>query len=325
MPADARPEISGRASAPSKQPYRAPHGPPHRGFERDPHRSGRMTKRSAFGRTSADYSTELRIFDHAKSPFPGETAGRNASPTKPGMKSYKARGVVLHTIKYGDSSMVVYLLTDTGGRQSYMVQGVRSSRGRGSKLALFQPMFALEFEGLESPRMQLHRMRDVRNGIVLQSLPFDVRKSTIALFMAETLYRLVRESEPDGPLFDFVWGSVAALDALTEGIANFHLWFLSNLSRFLGFSPGNDYLPDAWFDIREGIYTPSRPAHDEALSRDDACILHDMLECDVRCIAEIGLNRRQRVAYLDALLTYYGYHLDAIHAVRSVGILQEVF
>ena len=241
------------------------------------------------------------------------------------MKSYKARGIVLHTLKYGDSSMVVYLLTDAGGRRSYMVQGVRSRNGRGSKLALFQPMFAVEFEGLESSRMQMHRFREVRSGIVLQSLPFDVRKSTIALFMAEVLYRLVKECEPNQRLFDFVWGSVAALDALDEGVANFHLWFLTNLSRFLGFSPGNAYLPGAWFDIREGSFTPLRPSHGEMLSTDDARILHDLLECDVRYIAEIGLNRRQRVAYLDALLVYYGYHLDAIHAVQSVRILQEVF
>ena len=139
------------------------------------------------------------------------------------------------------------------------------------------------------------------------------------------LYRLVKECEPNQRLFDFVWGSVAALDALDEGVANFHLWFLTNLSRFLGFSPGNAYLPGAWFDIREGSFTPLRPPHGEVLSADDARILHDLLECDVRYIAEIGLNRRQRVAYLDALLVYYGYHLDAIHAVQSVRILQEVF
>ena len=137
--------------------------------------------------------------------------------------------------------------------------------------------------------------------------------------------RQVKECEPNQRLFDFVWGSVAALDALDEGVANFHLWFLTNLSRFLGFSPGNAYLPGAWFDIREGSFTPLRPSHGEMLSTDDARILHDLLECDVRYIAEIGLNRRQRVAYLDALLVYYGYHLDAIHAVQSVRILQEVF
>ena len=50
--------------------------------------------------------------------------------------SYKARGIVLHTVKYGESSLVAYLFTDVGGRQTYMIQGVRSSRGRGNKAAL---------------------------------------------------------------------------------------------------------------------------------------------------------------------------------------------
>ena len=242
------------------------------------------------------------------------------------MKTYKGRGVVLHTLKYGDSSMVVYLLTDTGGRRSYMVQGVRSRNGRGSKLALFQPMFPVEFEGLESSRQQMHRFKEVQGGFVLQSLPFDVRKSTMALFMAEVLYRLVREyDEPNQALFDFVWNSVGALDSMDEGVANFHLWFLVNLSRFLGFYPGNEYMPGAWFDACEGSYTVQKPPHATVMTPENARLMNDFVECDVRCLAEIGLNRTQRSAFLEALLAYYGYHLDAIHAVQSVRILQEVF
>lgn len=221
--------------------------------------------------------------------------------------------------------MVVYLLTDVGGRRSYMVQGVRSRNGRGSKLALFQPMFPVEFEGLESSRQQMDRFREVRAGNVLQSLPFDVRKSTMALFMAEVLYRLVRESEPNGALFDFVWGSVAALDAMQEGVANFHLWFLSHLSRLLGFYPGNEYRQGAWFDIREGLYTETQPSHVYFMTQENARTLHDLLDCDVRYLSEIGLNREQRVAFLNAMLSYFGYHLDAISAVQSVRILREVF
>lgn len=232
---------------------------------------------------------------------------------------------MLHTLKYGDSSMVVFLLTDTGGRRSYMVQGVRSRSGRGSKLALFQPMFPVEFEGLEPPRGEMHRFREVRAGFVLQRLPFDVRKSTMALFMAEVLYRLVRESEADGALFDFVWNCVGALDSLEEGMANFHLWFLANLSRFLGFCPGNDYRPGDWFDIREGLYTKTRPAHVGYMTQECARMLHGLLRCDVRSLGEIGLNRTQRVEFLNAVLVYYGYHLDAISAVQSVRILREVF
>ena len=241
------------------------------------------------------------------------------------MKSYKGRGVVLHTLKYGDSSLVVYLLTDVGGRQSFMVQGVRSRSGKGSKLALFQPMFPVEFEGLTSSRQQMDRFREVRSGVVLQSIPFDVRKSTMALFMAEVLYRLVRESEPNEPLFEFVWRSVEALDAMEEGVANFHLWFLAHLSRLLGFFPGNEYRQEAGFDLREGVYTLTPPSHADVMNPFAARLLHDMHECDVRYLAEIGLNRTQRSEFLNAMLRYFGYHLDAISAVQSIKILREVF
>lgn len=241
------------------------------------------------------------------------------------MKRYTARGIVLNTVKYGDKGLVVQLLTSTHGRQSYMVQGLGSRRAGGSRQALFQPMFAVEFEGLESSKMQMHRFGEVHSGIVLRSIPFDVKKSTMALFMAEVLHRLVKESEANDLLFDFVWGSIEALDEADEGVANFHLWFLSHLCRFLGFSPGNAYMPDAWFDIAEGLFTEQMPLREHRMSQENALILRDMLECDVRYLGEIGLNRGQRVDFLQSLLAYYGYHLDTINSVQSIKILQEVF
>jgi len=134
-----------------------------------------------------------------------------------------------------------------------------------------------------------------------------------------------------------VWGSVGALDAMQEGVANFHLWFLAGLSRFLGFCPGNEYMPGAWFDIREGLFTPVQPAHTECMTRECARILRDLMACDVRELDAIGLNRTQRgrvpnamlgtqrVEFLNAMLVYFGYHLDAVSAVQSVRILREVF
>lgn len=241
------------------------------------------------------------------------------------MKSYKARGVVLHTVKYGDSSLVVYLLTDLLGRQNYLVQGVRSVRGKGNKGAFFQPMFLVEFEGLEPPRGQMHRMKEVRMPVPLSSLPFDVRKSTISLFMAEVLYRLIREVEPNSSLFDFVAGAVVALDSLEEGVSNFHLWFLVRLSVFLGFYPGNEYLPGGWFDIREGLFCPVMPQHRLMLSPEHAEILHRMMTCDVKELGDVRLARGQRSDFLNAMLTYFGYHLDSIHRVQSIPILRDVF
>lgn len=241
------------------------------------------------------------------------------------MKGYKARGVVLSTVKYGDSGMVVQMLTDRYGRQSYMVQGVRSSRGRGSKMALFQPLFVLSFEGLEPLHGDLHKMREVQNDIVFKSVPYDIRKSTMALFMAEVLYRLVGESEANEPMFDFVYNSVKALDEIEEGVANFHLWFLANLSRYLGYFPGNEHQKDSWFDMREGLYTHDMPLYDYTMNPAEAELLRDLTECDLECLGEIPLNREQRVTMLSRLVEYYSIHLEAIRSVRSIAILQEVF
>ena len=108
------------------------------------------------------------------------------------MKRYTARGVVLGTIKYGDKGLVVQMLTSSHGRQSYMVQGLGSRRGHG-KLALFQPMFALEFEGLESQRMQMHRLGEVHNGIDYLAGIFDALKriNTIMIDMNRDFWQYI--------------------------------------------------------------------------------------------------------------------------------------
>lgn len=241
------------------------------------------------------------------------------------MRTYKAQGIVLHTVKYGDSSLVAYILTDTLGRRNYMVQGVKSAKGRGSKSAMLQPMFLLEFEGVESPRTQMDRIRDMRLAHPLQSLPFDVRKSTISLFMAEVLYKLIREVEPNSPLFDFVRGSVMALDAMEEGISNFHLWFLVQLSYYLGFYPANEYTDQDYFDITEGSFRGIMPSHKMAMDRENSALLGRLMDIPVQDLGGISLARGQRGDFLAALLHYFSYHLDAINNVRSLKILSEVF
>ncbi len=221
--------------------------------------------------------------------------------------------------------MVVHLLTDVAGRQSFIVQGVRSSRGRGSKSALFQPLFGVEFEGVIPSRGEMHRFREVQSGILLRRTPFDLRRSTIALFVAEVLYRLVKESGENRELFDFIWGAIEALDTIEDGVANFHLWFLANLSRQLGFMPSGEYSSGMWFDIMEGYFCRFYPSHGVVMQPREAQLLHELIECDVMQLGGIKLNRERRVAFLEALLKYYGYHLDAIYSVQSIKILQELF
>ncbi len=242
------------------------------------------------------------------------------------MKQYKARGVVLNTLKYGESSIIAHILTDVAGRRGYMVQGLGkgkgSSRGKG---ALFQPMFLVEFVGLESNKMDLDRLKEVTLAEPLQTIPFDVRKSTIALFMSEVLYKLVREVEPNSPLFEFVYDSVVALDRMNEGVYNFHLWFMVALSRHLGFYPSGEYTEGMIFDIESGCFTTTPPLGGLYINADNTLLFHRLLESSPADLAQIALSRVQRKDFLGALLAYYGYHLDTIHTIASLRILSEVF
>ncbi len=222
--------------------------------------------------------------------------------------------------------MVAHILTNVAGRRGYMVQGLgkgkAGSRGKG---ALFQPMFLVEFVGLESNKMDLDRLREVTLAEPLQTIPFDVRKSTIALFMSEVLYKLVREVEPNSPLFEFVYHSVVALDRMEEGVYNFHLWFMVALSRHLGFYPSGEWREGAIFDIESGSFTTTPPLGGLYINTENTLLLHRLLESSPADLATLPLSRVQRKEFLSSLLAYYGYHLDTIHSISSLRILSEVF
>lgn len=240
------------------------------------------------------------------------------------MHNYSTTGVVLHTLKYGDNALIVFLLTADRGRTSCIVRGIKGRHG-GNRMALLQPMFVVEIEAVSSSRAQMDTIRDVRSAVPLVSVPFDIVKSTIAMFMAEVLYRLVRDVEPNSPLFDFVCGAVQSLDDAAEGVANFHLKFLVELSRYMGFYPSGDYREGDLLDIREGAFVGALPLHGDAMSADNTRILAAVMSEEFDTLSRISLNRTARDGFLSAMLDYFGYHLDTIHTIRSVEILRTVF
>ena len=57
----------------------------------------------------------------------------------------KTKGIVLHTLKYNDTSIIVDMYTELSGRASFLV-AVPRSRKAAVKSVLFQPLSFIEFE-----------------------------------------------------------------------------------------------------------------------------------------------------------------------------------
>ena len=146
------------------------------------------------------------------------------------------QGIVLRTVKYSDTSMIADLYTRESGRTSFVVRLPRT-RKAAVKPVLFQPLALVELVADFRPTATIYHVREAKSAYPFASLPYDPRKSAIALFLAEFLCRAVREEAENHPLYAYLWHSIVWLDECREGFANFHLVFLMRLARFLGLAP----------------------------------------------------------------------------------------
>ena len=60
--------------------------------------------------------------------------------------THKTKGIVLRVIKYGETSIIATLFTELFGVQTYLVNGIRTSKKTGSKAAMYQPGAILDME-----------------------------------------------------------------------------------------------------------------------------------------------------------------------------------
>ena len=238
----------------------------------------------------------------------------------------KLRGIVLHSIKYGETSVIAHIYTDMQGRQAYMLNGVRGARPR-RQSALIQPLFLLDIEAYPVRRQgAICRMKEFRAGVPLRSLPFDVHKNAIALFIGEVLYKLIREEEQNEALFEFLCKYILLLDEMQRGVPNFHLYFLAQLAQQLGFFPGNAHSEEyAYFDMKNGLFAPFAPAHGVFMYKPTSALLGTLLGAASDDLQRIQTSRMQRSLLLRKLLDYYCSHLGMANPIRSLAVLEEVF
>jgi DNA repair protein RecO (recombination protein O) len=237
----------------------------------------------------------------------------------------KISAVVLHTLKYRDTSLLVYAYTDLFGRQTYLVNGVRSAKNK-MGMACFQALSLLDAVAYHHPKNDIHRLKEYHLSVPLQNLAFDVHKNAMALFMGEVVYKTVREQEPNKQLFHFLQQSVLELENIQEGAANYHLYFLARLAAYLGFASGNDYRPEyTYFDISSGEFTAVRPKHELFFDSEQTALFGRLLQSEVAGLPAIGLHHSQRSAFVNNMLRFYEHHFDALSPIRSWTVLGEVY
>ncbi|HEY0899920.1 MAG TPA: DNA repair protein RecO [Sphingobacteriaceae bacterium] len=237
---------------------------------------------------------------------------------------HKTRGIVFKTTDYSESSVVVQVFTEKFGLQSYLINGVKKPKAR-IRGNILQPLHLLEMVVYYKPSGSIQRVSEVRQVPLFQTIPYDVVKSSLVMFLNEVLYKAIRQEAEDEALFEFLFQSIELLDRTEKGLAVFHLYFLLQLTRYLGFYPDRTLENSAdYFDLVEGNYSRNAPAHVSVLQPPHTAYWTSILNSSYDDLASLRIPADERKLLLTKVLDYYRLHIEGFGTVRSHQVLEEI-
>ncbi len=233
----------------------------------------------------------------------------------------KTRAIVISSIKYQEKSLIVKCFTLSDGLKSYFVRDAFSARKSNQKIAYFQPFSLLEIEAVHKNKGTLENFKEIKLAVPFQTIHSDIVKSTIVLFLSEMLHYSIHEEEENIALFTYLENSLMWLDA-NDDMANFHLIFLLEASKYLGFYPDISNIEMPFFEMKEGYFSPFSSKN--TLSEHETMLFKKLinlkLESDIKTFYVI-----ERQLLLKIIIDYYSFHLEGFRKPKSVEVLKEVF
>ena len=234
------------------------------------------------------------------------------------------QGIVLQSIRYGDTSLIVKVFTRNFGLRSYMVKGA-FNRNSKCRAALFQNLHLINYVEVGKPnKSSLGYMKDVQLTTVYQSIPFVMNKGAILMYVSELLTKTLTEQEQNEPLYDFIVQSLHWLDLVEQDYANFPLFFTLELTRHLGFYPKDNHETGYCFDMMEGSFAHGYPLHPYYFDAEAAQFLSQLLNTGIDEACRLPLHVSQRRELLDGLIVFMRLHAPVMKDFHSHEVLKTV-
>lgn len=235
------------------------------------------------------------------------------------------KAIVLRTVRYSDSRIVVSLFTELYGMISAVVRVAHGVK-KGGRTALWQLMNIVEVNVDYRESSDLQKVGEVFISAPWKDLPYNPYKASICMFLSEFLYHCLREEGENRKLFSFLENSLIWFDEADQGISFFHLILMLRITRFLGIWPRmDDYKPGCFFDLRGACFVQQAPTHGQYIEPVESALLSSILNLDYSAMSMVRMSRNERRHMLDMLLRYYQIHVPGLGELQSLDVLRELF
>jgi DNA repair protein RecO (recombination protein O) len=235
---------------------------------------------------------------------------------------YNTRGIIFHRFKYSESNIIARVYTERFGLRSFIVRNQRKSSFK--SINCLYSLALADMVIYHKERSSLHSIKEIKvdsNPVIYNQ---DIAKQTQSLFLAEVLYKCIKEENANMELFSFLWNSIYQNHFLSESNSSFHLYFLAELTKYLGFYPSGKFSENfPVFDLKEGMFIADTPEHKHYISGNEANLFSTLFETSAQ--QQIKLLKQAKNLMLDKLLLYYKHHIEDMNTIKSTAVLQEVF
>lgn len=235
---------------------------------------------------------------------------------------HKTKGIVLKVTDYSESSLVVQIFTEVFGMQSYIIQGAKRPKAK-IRMNMLQPLQLLDMVVKNNVHGGLNRISQLQLDPPFTSIPYDITKSSLALFTNEILYKTLKHQGADSILFQFIRHTIQWLDHVDNPPVNFHLHFLVKFSKYLGFYPSERLSDEKYFDLKNGNFQKS-PISTYLIQEPHTTQLYSLMQLRLDDLNNLNISNSDRRFLLNKLLEYYKWHLSGFGDINSHLILEEV-
>lgn len=237
----------------------------------------------------------------------------------------KTKAIVIKTIDYSENSVILKCFTEQYGLQSYLINGVKNKKGA-IKPSHLMPLNLLELDVYHQLNKNLQRIKELKCQPILNNIHYDLLKSSIGIFMGEVLNKTIQaENQADKNLFEFLFTVIQYLDLTQQSLSNFPVYFMLQLSQYLGFNPKLNYSElNNSFDLEEGVFKPSLFGDIKVVESHLAEYWFDLCKVNFDSFSQIEINKTHRNELLNHVMLYYKIHIEGFNELKSNKVLVEV-
>ncbi len=232
---------------------------------------------------------------------------------------HQTEGIVIRNIPYRETSVICTIFTEKFGKQSYIVNGVRSAKS--TTKTLLQPLSLLDLIVYKRANVNLERIKELKSLQLYSRIPFEPIRQTITFFICELLQKSLTEDLEDQTLYQYIKQALLHLDKEDCETGTYPIQFMFELSQYLGFGPQGEQIDNCvCFDLRQGIFSLELPPYAEFLVGDDLLAFKKLW---LDSPGKWNMHERRKILAL--LERYYQLHISGFGSLKTPQVLQGLF